>query len=302
MQTGDYSDWLGASTASNDLPDIYLLTPYAQVQSFAQAGRIMDLSDESFVDKVYPQALDSVTGTDGKVYAYPANYEYLGVFYNKTLFEQAGIESVPTTPDEFKEVCEKLEAAGIKPLGATFKESWTLKHLFSELLTPFVQDDISGFIDSLNSGKGTFDVEGIDQVFDFLDIVKEYAVDNMMDQDSNAGYNALANGEVAMLLTGEFSQTTVAAADPVQEIGVFATPVSDDPSQNKLSVDVGICYVINSETEYPDECRRVLEYMSNPDEEGGYMQLVSQDPGDAMPAMPFDGGVESPDERTGSNQ
>lgn len=73
MQTGDYSDWLGASTASNDLPDIYLLTPYAQVQSFAQAGRIMDLSDESFVDKVYPQALDSATGTDGKVYAYPAN-------------------------------------------------------------------------------------------------------------------------------------------------------------------------------------------------------------------------------------
>jgi raffinose/stachyose/melibiose transport system substrate-binding protein len=294
MQTGDYADWLGASTASNDLPDIYLLTPYAQVQSFAQAGRIMDLSDESFVDKVYPQALDSATGADGKIYAYPANYEYLGVFYNKTLFEQAGIESVPTTPDEFKEVCEKLEAAGIKPLGGTFKESWTLKHLFSELLTPFVQDDISGFIDSLNSGKGTFDVEGIDQVFDFLDIVKEYAVDNMMDQDSNAGYNALANGEVAMLLTGEFSLTTVAAADPVQEIGVFATPVSDDPSQNKLSVDVGICYVINSETEYPDECRRVLEYMSNPDEEGGYMQLVSQDPGDAMPAMPFDGGVESP--------
>ena len=174
MQTGDYSDWLGAATASNDLPDIYLLTPYAQVQSFAEAGRLMDLSDEPFVDKVYPQALESGKGTDGKVYAYPANYEYLGVFYNKTLFEQAGIESVPTTPDEFADTCKKLEEAGIQPLGSTFKDSWTLKHLFSELLTPFVQDDIPGFIDSLNSGEGTFNVDGIDQVFSFLDIVKEF--------------------------------------------------------------------------------------------------------------------------------
>lgn len=38
---------------------------------------------------------------------------------------------------------------------------------------------------------------------------------------------------------------------------------------------------------------RVLDYMSNPDEEGGYIQLVSQNPGDAPPAMPFDGGAES---------
>lgn len=80
MQTGDYADWLGAKVASNDLPDIYILTPYAQVQSFAEAGRIMDLSEEGFTEKVYEEALNAGKGTDGKIYAYPANYEYLGVF------------------------------------------------------------------------------------------------------------------------------------------------------------------------------------------------------------------------------
>ena len=90
MQTGDYSDFLGAKVAANVLPDVYILTPYTQVQAFAEAGRLMDLSGESFVDRVYPAALDAGKGKDGKIYAYPANYEYLGVFYNKALFEQIG--------------------------------------------------------------------------------------------------------------------------------------------------------------------------------------------------------------------
>ena len=79
--------------------DIYILTPYKQVQAFAEAGRLMDLSNEPFVDKVYKNALDA-SSYDGKVYGYPANFEYLGVFYNKELFKQAGIEKLPETREE----------------------------------------------------------------------------------------------------------------------------------------------------------------------------------------------------------
>ncbi len=123
MQTGDYSDFLGAKVAADDLPDIYLLTPYKQVQAFAEAGRLTDLSGESFVDKVYPEALEAGKGADGTVYAYPSVYEYLGVFYNKELFKTAGIETLPTTRDEFADACAKLEAAGIQPIAPTYKES-----------------------------------------------------------------------------------------------------------------------------------------------------------------------------------
>ncbi len=293
MQTGDYSDFLGAKVAANDLPDVYILTPYTQVQAFAEAGRLMDLSGESFVDRVYPAALDAGKGKDGKIYAYPANYEYLGVFYNKALFEQAGIETLPTTREEFEAVCAQLEGAGIQPIAPTYKHSWTLKHLFSTLLTPFVQDDIPGFVASLNSGEGTFDVEGIDEVFQFADIMKKYSGSNMMDQDSTSGFNALANGQAAMLVSGEFSLSTVAAMDPVPEIGCFAVPVASDASLNKLAVDVGICYVINANTAHPEECKRLLDYMSNPDEEGGYIEIVACELGDAPPAMPYSGGAPS---------
>ena len=291
MQTGDYSDFLGAKVASNDLPDIYLLTPYQQVVAFAEAGRLMDLSEEPFVDVVYPTALEAVKGSDGKIYAFPHANEYLGVFYNKEIFANAGIDTLPTTRDEFAEVCAKLEAAGIQPIASTYKESWTLKHLFSTLLTPFVQDDIPGFLASLNSGEGTFGVDGIDEVFAFLDIMKQYSGSNMMDQDSTSGFNALANGQAAMLLSGEFSLSTVAHADPVQDIGCFAVPVSNDASKNKLSADVATCYVINANTEHPDLCKKVLAYMSDPEQK--WITQLTMDLGDATPAMPYSGGEAS---------
>ena len=75
-------------------------------------------------------------------------------------------------------------------------------------------------------------MDGIDEVFAFLDIMKQYSGSNMMDQDSTSGFNALANGQAAMLLSGEFSLSTVAHADPVQDIGCFAVPVSNDASHS----------------------------------------------------------------------
>lgn len=42
MQSGDYSDFLGTAAATNDWPDIYILTPWTQVQDFAEAGRLQD--------------------------------------------------------------------------------------------------------------------------------------------------------------------------------------------------------------------------------------------------------------------
>lgn len=76
MQSGDYSDFLGTAAATNDWPDIYILTPWTQVQDFAEAGRIQDLSGMDFTEKVYPTALEAAT-YDGKIYGYPANVEIL---------------------------------------------------------------------------------------------------------------------------------------------------------------------------------------------------------------------------------
>ena len=59
MQSGDYSQYLGAKVASNDLPDMFFLNPYAQVQQFAATDRIVDLSEEGFATKIYDSVKDA---------------------------------------------------------------------------------------------------------------------------------------------------------------------------------------------------------------------------------------------------
>ena len=46
----------------------------------------------------------------------PSEVMMVGFYYNKDLFQQAGIEEVPVTYEEFLNAVDKLNAAGITPL------------------------------------------------------------------------------------------------------------------------------------------------------------------------------------------
>ena len=55
---------------------------------------------------------------DGTLHSIPYQPSIFGFFYNKTLFDKAGIKEVPTTWDELDAVCAKLKDAGITPITA----------------------------------------------------------------------------------------------------------------------------------------------------------------------------------------
>lgn len=288
MQSGDYNQYLGAKTAANDLPDMFFLSPYAQVAQFAKNGKTLDLSDQPFADRIYESAKPSCE-YDGKLYAYPMVQEMLGIFYNKDMFADAGIEAVPTTVSEFEEVCAKLKAKGYTPLAATYKESWTINHTFSCLLGAALQDDMDSWIESMNAGSGSFGVENADAMFRFLDIMKENSGDNYMDADSTSGFNALANGEAAMLFSGEFSLLNMASINPDLPVGLFAVPMTNDPADAKLDVDVGICVAVNKDGEHIDETLEVLDYMSDNTDKEGWIANTADDLGSAPACMDYEG-------------
>lgn len=286
--TGDYNQFLGARTASGDLPDMFWLSPYAQVQQFANNDLLMDLSDQPFVDEIYDYAMDSCT-YDGKVYAYPLRQEFLGIFYNKDLFSQAGIEEVPKTFTDFKAACEKLDAAGITPLSATYKDDWTLNHAFSCLEGATVGDDYKTWLEGMNTGSGTFETGKSGYVFDFMDLMKEYSGKNFMDADSTAGFSAFASGDTAMLFSGEFSLLNIPDINPDLPVGLFAVPATDDPADAKLDVDVGVTCVISKDTKNPEACLEVLSYLSDSSDDNGWFNATNNAMGEAVPCMPWEG-------------
>lgn len=147
--------------------------------------------------------------------------------------------------------------------------------------------ELEGFLDQLNSGEGTFNVDGIDDVFATADVIKAHCGSNMMDCDSTSGFNALANSEAAMLISGEFSQNVVARMDNPPEIGYFALPVSNDAERNKAAVDVGIVYGVSTQTEHMDACKEVIDFLSDASLSDGYIAIVTEKPGSAPASQDF---------------
>jgi raffinose/stachyose/melibiose transport system substrate-binding protein len=61
---------------------------------------------------------------DGKTYGVPWNAGMVGFWYNKALFEKAGIAAPPATWTEFLATVQKLKDAGITPIALGEKDKW----------------------------------------------------------------------------------------------------------------------------------------------------------------------------------
>ena len=284
MQTGDYNQYLGAKVASDDLPDLFFLNPYSQVQQFSENDRILDLSDQEFSSKIYDSVKDAYS-YEGKAYAYPMCLEMLGIYYNVDLFEEAGITEVPKTFAEMEEVCRKLQEKNITPFAATYKDGWTLNHLFSCLQGNVVGDS---WVQEMNEGTGSFANDRSEEVFRFLDLMKDNSGSNYMDADSTAGFNAFASGEAAMIASGEFSLLNAESVNPDLNVGLFGVPNTDDEADAKLDVDVGICIVVNKKSEHLEETLEVLNYIADNTDAEGWMHYSADAMGAAPPAMEFE--------------
>ena len=103
---------------ANELPAISVLE-IASIKSFADAGMIEPLenyiSDEK-ESNFLPGLMDN-SYVDGKLYGVPYLRSTPIFYYNKTLFDQAGITSAPTNWEELASTSKQLESIGVKGFG-----------------------------------------------------------------------------------------------------------------------------------------------------------------------------------------
>ena len=125
---------------SGEVPDIFQSWGGGGLAEQIDAGLLKDITADldadggAWRDTFAPGAL-AVFGKDGKNYGVPWDMGMVGLWYNKDLFAQAGIEAVPTTWSEFLADVQKLKDAGITPIALGEGDSWTGMHIWSYLAT-----------------------------------------------------------------------------------------------------------------------------------------------------------------------
>nr|WP_315897894.1 extracellular solute-binding protein [Isoptericola variabilis] len=133
MQHEDMLTKLQAAFQSGDdaqIPDVYMSRGGGELKAEVEAGLVRDLTEDASdtIEKI--SAFTGQYSVDDKVYALPFSMGLVGFWYNKNLFEQAGITDVSQNPtiEEFYGWIDQLKAAGITPASVGAGDKWPAAH------------------------------------------------------------------------------------------------------------------------------------------------------------------------------
>ncbi|OAS87825.1 MULTISPECIES: ABC transporter substrate-binding protein [Metabacillus] len=257
--TDDLSD-LKAQIAAGTGPDIFTNTGYENAKLWRKY--LEDLSDQPWVKNAYKDTLSPVTFNE-EVYGMPINLEGYGFIYNKDLFKQAGISTIPKTLTELREASKQLQKAGITPFANGYYEEWILGVLLSNIAFA-QQEDPNTFIKNLNSGTEKItNNQQFKDIIDLLDLTIEYGNDNPLTTDYNMEMNLFATGASAMMLQGNWVQPMIDQISPDMNIGFLPIPINDERKNDALVVSVSNYWVVNKQStpEKKKEAKKFLNWM-----------------------------------------
>ncbi|XID90264.1 ABC transporter substrate-binding protein [Paenibacillaceae bacterium WGS1546] len=227
-----YIEKLKVLSTSNQLPAFFELGKDLSLgQQIIKNDQVLDL--KPYIDAepelkalMFEDSIEFNT-VDGKMVGLPLSRDaYLGVFYNKELFEKAGIPSFPETWDEFWEACEKLKAAGITPLSLTTAESEQTNYFVTSKLAV---DSAEGLEFMRTTFPTDFDAPYVVDAFAITPKLFSYSTPDAIGGTYAMAANNFTNGVTAMIGNGPwmvdtFKNPSTAPEGFLDKVGVAYYP------------------------------------------------------------------------------
>jgi raffinose/stachyose/melibiose transport system substrate-binding protein len=122
--------------ADESRPDLFYSWGGGVMQAQDKAGFLKDVTKDvaSWESELAPTAVDAFK-VDGKVVGVPFEVGEVAFYYNKKLFEKAGVKAEEIESwDDFLRAVKKLKAAGITPIVVGAGEKWPMHFYYSYLV------------------------------------------------------------------------------------------------------------------------------------------------------------------------
>ncbi|MDT3316228.1 ABC transporter substrate-binding protein [Microbacterium sp. KSW4-11] len=267
-------DVVSASFVRGNPPDIMLANYNYEVARFVQRCALSDLGDTDAAATVREdlQPLMEQYGTcEGRTSALPYSVMASSVIYNTQIFEENGLE-VPTTWDELIAVCDALEAAGVTPFYGTFKDDWTVAQGWYDYAIGG-SIDVIDFFDGLaaegadvdGSSDVSFEKDFTEPAEKMLQLATEYTNEDADSRAYGDGNLAFGEGQAAMYLQGPWAFSEIAKTAPDAPLGTFPLPMTGDPDDRAIRVNMDLAAMIPDASTKKDAARDFLEYLYQPE-------------------------------------
>lgn len=257
--SGDYDAALATKYAAGDIPDMWAAGG-ATVDTYAEG--LLDLSQEPWLGNVVEGLLAPVTTEEGVVLGQPLCIEAYGYIYNVELFEKAGITEAPKSFTELVEVCEKLEAAGIRPFTNGYAEGWIIaQHFYNGAYLAEIGGTVAtdmGVTDSMANH-----AEEAAEMVALLQLTAKYGGgEACLATDYNTTLSEFATGEAAIIQQGTWIQPSIDALNPDLKVGMFGFLMNDDEDANVIPVGNEGYWVIPEQSSCPEVMKDFLTWMA----------------------------------------
>jgi len=278
----DMATNLQAGFVRSNPPDLALENYNLDMARFMERGALSDLSDLPEAGRIREDVLDLVDwypGYEDRTSVIPFSVAAASVIYNKRIFAEHDLE-VPTTWDELLTVCETLKGAGVTPIYGTFPELWTLTQgLFDYVIGGRV--DVRSFFEQLGEigedvgpdSEVSFQGTLLDPVRQMLELLP-YFNDDARSRAYGDGNTAMAQGKAGMYLQGPWALVEIDKAATDIELGSFPLPVTDDPADRKVRVNIDLSLWIPEQANEQEGARLFLQHLMTPEIQFPYNELA----------------------------
>lgn len=224
--------------------------------ALAKAGLVYDLTAayEQYKWPIYDFAKQRVT-FDGKLVGVPSQIEELGVYYNKDVFTQLGIEQ-PQNLDDLKAAAQKIKDAGTIPMVVSDKEGWEGGHLLSMSLSSAVGGEA---MDQLINGQKPWNSP---EVVSSLAVWQDLQKAGFLNESPTAvsydtGNSLFYTGKAAMLPTGSWLALDI-ERNVKFEVGFIPFPAPSGPGI--FSGGLGSGTFVSASSKHTDAAITFLDY------------------------------------------
>ena len=237
----DAQEVLMTRASSDSLPDMMNHWPTdSQFVQFEDEGLLLDLTDKDYMKNLDTQYLDATRAKDGQNYMAPFNLNFMGIYYNKDKFDEAGFE-IPTKWDDLINIAQQIKDKGETAFILPNKDSWTVSQLWSNIEGKDIGDHTELY-EKMNKGEESFSTvpefkSSVEKMIQLLD----YAEDDSLALGYDQAVNDFANGEGWMFIQGSWTLASFLSANPDFNVEFSVLPNDSGKPIAIESVDTGFC-------------------------------------------------------------
>ena len=230
--TDEHKTALRVAAGSDKGPDIYFMWAGLGLGGeYVKAGLSRDLTDYyqkyGWANKVSTPSMAFVDAYGPGMNGAPYRFTGEAVYYNKSLFEKAGIEGEPKTYVELVDAAKKLKEAGIPAFTFGGTVNWHVMRLMDVLLETECGAETHDALTGMTADWSTTPcaVESFEQLQMWT---RDHFLSPFMGIDNKQATNLFLSNRAAMMLEGDWQVNVIKEGADLADFGVFAFPTGTD--------------------------------------------------------------------------